>query len=49
MVVRVVGQGEVGLLGHLKGIFRNSLFRFVEVQILNSIPRGFATPEETEP
>ena len=36
MVVRVVGQGEVGLLGHLKGIFRNSLFRFVEVQILNS-------------
>ena len=47
MVVRVVGQGEVGLLGHLKGIFRNSLLDLLRFRF--SIPRGFATPEETEP
>ena len=52
MVVRVVGQGEVGLLGHLKDV-SGTVF-FVVVRLTRSrfeIPRGFAKAwkEETEP
>jgi hypothetical protein len=52
MVVKVVGQGEVGLLGHLKDVSGTVFFVVVRLTRLRfEIPRGFAKAwkEETEP